>query len=320
MTSKPTVTATLAGDEADLTRAFDKVGSAAKEMDAKVDSASKGMRQSSKEGFDRVGEGFDELDTKAMGFRDSLTGVQDTSMGLSEIMKGDLFTGFLTLGAGLGDLGSAFYNLIIPALSTFWTTLTTTVIPAVWSFTAALFANPITWIVIGIAALIGVLYLLGVRFDDVKNVVGAVVGWIADRWTGLMNWFGGVPDWFGRIFGAIGNAISGAFKGVINWIVDRLNWLIDLANKVIYGINVVNPFSDIPSIPHIPRMHTGGVVQGRPGQEVPVLAMAGERLDSNVGPSIQSGLGVRFSGNTDSAFASAFQHLVNIGEITLVTS
>src|SRR5215208_3927444 len=69
-------------------------------------------------GLDRVGEKADNLDTKAMGFRDSLPGVADTMKGTSQIAKGDLFSGFLTLGMGLGDLGSGIYNFIIPSLKT----------------------------------------------------------------------------------------------------------------------------------------------------------------------------------------------------------
>lgn len=314
MSSKPTVTLTLAGDESKLTDAFDRVGAAAKTMGDKVDAASDDMREAGNR-VERVTEGFDTADTRAMGFRDTLTGLQDGLKGMTDSSQ-SLFDRLLLLGFGVGDLASGMVNFIIPALTSFWSTLTTTVIPAVWSFTTALLSNPITWIVLGIAALIGILYLLGVRLDDVKELFGTVINWIKDRWNGLMAWFGGIPDWFGRIFGAIGNAISAAFKGVINWIVDRLNWLIDLANKVIYGINVVNPFSDIPSIPHIPRMHTGGVVQGRPGQEVPILAMAGERIESNVGPT-SGDTRVTFDGDTDGAFATAFMHLYNIGAIQL---
>lgn len=77
------------------------------------------VTKSSKEAadsLDRVGESADAVDTRAMGFRDTLTGVQDTMKGTSEIAKGNLFEGFLTLGAGIGDLGSGIYNFLVPAL------------------------------------------------------------------------------------------------------------------------------------------------------------------------------------------------------------
>lgn len=314
MGTKPTVTATLAGDESDLTRAFDQVGASAKQMESSVDSASAGMKDASA-GFDSLADSTDTAETRFTGFYDTIGGARDA---LSAWNDESLSTTdrLVALGQAGADLAGGLTAFVIPALSTFWTTLTTSVIPAVWSFTTALLANPITWIVLGIGALIGILYLLGVRWDDVKNIVGNVVGWIRDRWTDLMGWFAGIPDWFGRIFSSIGNAISGAFRGVINWVIDRLNWLVDRGNDIIHGINVISPFGDIPGIPHIPRMHTGGVVQGRPGSEVPIMARAGERIQSNVGPGA-SGAVVTFRGNTDGVFASAFQHLVAIGEITL---
>lgn len=314
MSSKPTVTATLAGDESDLTRAFDKVGQAADQMDSKVDDASRGMRESGS-GFDSLTESADGAESKFMGFHDVLDGVKGGLETMSD-PTASLTDKLIGLGQAGADIAGGLASFLIPALGSLWTTLTTTVIPAIWSFTTALFANPITWIVLGILALIGVLYLLGVRWDDVKNIVGGVINWIRDAWNGLMGWFGGIPDWFGRIFSGIGNAISGAFRAALNWVIDRLNWLVDRANDLIYGINVISPFNDIPSIPHIPRMHTGGVVQGRPGQEVPILAMAGERIESNVGGGGAGGV-VVFGGDTDGAFATAFMHLVNTGQITV---
>jgi len=314
MASKPTVTLTLAGDEDKLTDSFDKVGQASKQMADKVDDSSKDMR-SAGSGFDSLTESADGAESKFMGFHDVLDGVKGGLETLSD-PSASLTDKLIGLGQAGADIAGGLASFLIPALSSMWTTLTTTVIPAVWSFTTALLANPITWVVLGIAALIGVLYLLGVRWDDIKNIVGNVVGWIVDRWNGLMSWFAGVPGWFGRIFSGIGDAISGAFKSVINWIIDRLNWLIGVANKVIYGINVVNPFSDIPSIPNIPRMHTGGVVPGSPGTETMAILQAGETVAS-AGSSAGGAVTVRFGGDTDSAFASAFQKLVDTGAIQL---
>jgi hypothetical protein len=316
MASKPTVTMTLAGDEAKLTDAFDKVGASAKTMADKVDGASDDIRTSEAR-FDALADTTDTAETRFTGFYDTIGGTRDALAAWNDESLSTTDR-LVALGQAGADLAGGLTGFLIPTLQAFWSTLTTTVIPAIWSFTTALLSNPITWIVIGIAALIAIIILLINHWDTVKNVVGNVIGWIRDRWNDLMGWFSGIPEWFGKIFGAIGNAISAAFKGVINWIVDRLNWLIDLANDVIYGINVVSPFNDIPNIPHIPRMHTGGVVQGRPGEEVPVLAMAGERMENNVGPG-RGAMTVQFGGNTDSAFATAFQNLVNIGEITLVT-
>lgn len=279
MASNPTVTLTMAGDEKKLTDAFDRVGKASQDMASKVDDASDDMKKASAS-TDSLVESADGAESKFIGFTDTLSGAQGILQGLSDdsLSFGERLA---VLGQAGADLAGGFASLIIPALTSFWTTLTTTVIPAVWSFTTALLANPITWVVLGIAALIAILYALGVRWDDIKNIVSGVINWIVDRWNGLMAWFGGIPAWFGRIFGGIGDAIAGAFKSAINWIIDRLNWFVDRANDLIYGINLVNPFDDIPAIPHIPKLHTGGVVPGQPGTEVPIMAMAGEHVSAN---------------------------------------
>jgi phage-related protein len=279
--SKPTVTLTLAGDESKLTDAFDKVGASSKQMADKVDDAGRSMRETS-DRFDSSIEAFDTVDTRAMGFRDTVTGVSDTLKGLNDDSL-SLEEKLLTLGMGIGDLASGFVNLLLPALRSMWTTLTTSVIPAVWSFTSALLANPITWVVLAIAGLIAIIVLLVTHWDKVKQVVGTVVGWIRDRWNGLMEWFSGIPDWFGRIFSGIGNAISGAFKGAINWVIDRVNWLLDRVNWLLDQVNSASSLIGIPAIPHIPhipRMHTGGKVPGSPGTEQLAILQAGEEVTS----------------------------------------
>lgn len=315
MASKPTVTLTLAGDESKLTDSFDKVGAASQSMASKVDDASRDVR-SAGDRFDTLAESTDTAETRFTGFSDTLGGVTE---GLAAWNDESLSTTerLMALGMAGADLAGGLTGFLVPALKGLWLSLTTTVIPAIWSFTSALLANPITWIIVGIAALIAIIVLLVKNWDTVKQVVGDVVGWIVDRWNGLMSWFSGVPAWFGRIFGGIGDAISGAFKSVINWIIDRLNWLVGVANKVIYGINVVNPFSDIPNIPTIPRMHTGGVVPGPPGSETMAILQAGERVTS-AGSSGGGAIALYVAPGGDQEVGSLIDRLVQTRVITAV--
>ena len=115
MASKSKVTLTFAGDSDQLEKSFKGVSSAAERMAADVKSSSAEMSTSAVDSFDRVGEGAGTLDTRAMGFRDTITGVQDTMAALND----DSLTTqerMLTLGAGVGDLASGFENLIIPMI------------------------------------------------------------------------------------------------------------------------------------------------------------------------------------------------------------
>jgi hypothetical protein len=68
-----------------------------------------------------------------------------------------------------------------PLLMGLFTTLKAGVLstlPAIWSFTAALLANPITWIVIGITALIAALVAMVVYWDEVSAAIGRFVDWV----------------------------------------------------------------------------------------------------------------------------------------------
>lgn len=83
---------------------------------------------------------------------------------------------------------------------------------ATWSFTAALLANPITWIVIGIIALIAALYLLWKNWDMVSAFLGktwkGVTEWVSkgidSLTTKLKNFFKGIGDGWNAVKGFFG--------------------------------------------------------------------------------------------------------------------
>lgn len=131
MAGKNQVTLTFAGDNDQLKKVFGEVGDAADKAATEVGQASDKMAselggatkrmsddvRKSAESFDRAAEATDTLDTRAMGFRDTVTGVQDSVVGLSRILKGDLSADALFVaGAGVGDLASGFTNLLIPGI------------------------------------------------------------------------------------------------------------------------------------------------------------------------------------------------------------
>jgi len=66
----------------------------------------------------------------------------------------------MTMGIGLLVQGVALLKAALIGL-----------IPTVWSFTTALLANPVTWIVLGIVALVGALAWLYNRFEAVRTAV-----------------------------------------------------------------------------------------------------------------------------------------------------
>lgn len=217
-----TVTLTFAGDSEKLTDSFKDVGSAADGMKHKVSEAG--------EGFEKTREGFDTAEQRAMGFRDTLTGVQDTVGGFSALSKGDYFNGFLTLGAGIGDLASGFANLLVPLAKTVATTVASTAATVAhgvasfavaaatkvwagvqWLLNAAMSANPIGIIIIAIIALIAIIVLIATKTTWFQTIWHAV--W--DFLKAVGAWFAGP---FAHFFVAAWDLITGAFRAAWDWI------------------------------------------------------------------------------------------------------
>ncbi|HEY9413210.1 MAG TPA: hypothetical protein VIQ30_00495 [Pseudonocardia sp.] len=294
------VTLTFAGEPKSLETAFDRVGQSAKDMDSTV--------RESAGGFDRVGEAADEVDTKAMGFRDTLTGVQDTMKGVGDLAKGPSFEGFLTLGMGVGDLGSGFYNFLVPSMKSAVGWLKTTKVATVatevaqraaalgskiwagaqWVLNAALTANPIGLIVVGILLLVGVVILIAKKTDwfqrlwkaiwsKIGDPVKAAWAWIKSTSSKVFDWLTGLPGKLKTAFSKVKDFISAPYKAAFNLIsrawnstVGKLSWTVPGWIPGIGGKSI--------SVPKLPTFHTGGTVPGRPGEQVPIMALAGEEV------------------------------------------
>lgn len=123
---------------------------------------------------------------------------------------------------------------------------------AVWNFTAALLANPITWIVLGVIALAVGAYLLIKNWNkvsaffkglwkDITMIFNSMVNWIKNNIITLIAIFFpfiGIPlliikNWnkigpmLGKIFGGIGNLFSNLGKMAYQWGSNLLNNFIE---------------------------------------------------------------------------------------------
>jgi TP901 family phage tail tape measure protein len=101
-------------------------------------------------------------------------------------------------GDGLGKFGSVIFTALkaLPGL-----------IGSVWSFTAALLANPITWIVIGVIALITGLYLLWKNWDKVSQFLSGV-------WNSAVTKVGEGIDWMKDKIDSARTIITGIWTGI----------------------------------------------------------------------------------------------------------
>jgi len=268
----PTVTLTFAGDAKPATTALDSVGDAAEDMDSRVSDSTSGL--------DAAGDGFDDAEGKAQGFNDTLSGVTDTMGGVGQIASGDLLGGIMTPGGGLADLAGGISAFVIPVFGQ--------IIAATWAWTSALLANPITWIVLAIIALVAAIILLWMNWDTVTKAIGQAWDWVKEKFSAGVNWIkekgNALLDWFRGLPGKLKSAASGMWDGIKDSFRSAVNWLIDKWNgfQLTLGGGSVLGY-DIPSVtlntPNVPRFHTGTAsVPGAPGSEMLAILQAGERV------------------------------------------
>jgi phage-related protein len=298
-----TIKLTFAGDATQLDKTMSSVGASSEKMAAQVGDSSSKVRG----GFDSAGEGADASEGKFQGVADVTSGLVDGFQGITD---GSLsMTERLQLLGGAGaDLAGGFAQLI-PLMGSMVAGFIP-MIASAWAWTAALLANPMTWIVIAVIALIAAIVLLIMNFDKVKEVVAVVVSWVVDRWnwvkdkvvayvttmvdlikngfTAAKDWivgiFNGVVDWFSKLPGRIGGFFSAIGDGIRNAFRGAFNFVADIWNNTVGRINFTIP-SWVPGIggnnfgvPKIPKFHTGGVVPGMQGQEMLAMLQAGERV------------------------------------------
>lgn len=137
----------------------------------------------------------------------------------------------------VGILGGAF-NTALPALRSFGssilnmarTAITSLVsamspmIASVWSFTTALLANPVTWIVIGIVALIAAIILLYNKCEWFRNLVNQLG-------EALKEGFGKALEIVTAVFSAIANFIGSSMEKAKNFVSEKLQGMKDTYNE-----------------------------------------------------------------------------------------
>lgn len=173
-----------------------------------------------------------------------------------------------------------------------------------WAWNAALTLNPIGLVIAAIVILIGIIVLIATKttwFQDIwkaawggiKAAASAVGTWFRDTlWGGLIrptwdrikaggqavwDWMKKLPGLLKDAFSKVTNFIFAPFRAAFNLVADAWNNTIGRLSWTVPGW-VPGVGGNSISAPRLPRFHTGGVVPGRPGQEVPIMALAGERV------------------------------------------
>ena len=171
---------------------------------------------------------------------------------------------------------------------------------ATWAFNAALLANPLTWIVLGIVALIAALVLLVKHWDTVKRVVKdffdrygnyvlaalavvapfiAVPLLIAKNWSRIVEIVGGI--WY-----RVNDTVRGWIQAIIDFVRELPGRVVGIL-KDIPGM-IADAIRDIPGLGGAIKVFTeiadripfakGGIVPGPLGRPVPAIIHGGEMV------------------------------------------
>lgn len=126
----------------------------------------------------------------------------------------------------IAGVGTIILAIMAPAI---WAAVTAT-----WAWTAALLANPITWIVLAIGALVAAIVWLIMNWDT-------AVAWISEVWGGFISWITGVIEgfvgWWNGIWAAVGQWISSVWSGFTSWVTGVFNGFISWLYAIVTGFN-----------------------------------------------------------------------------------
>ncbi|CAM5534900.1 phage tail tape measure protein [Streptomyces canus] len=135
-----------------------------------------------------------------------------------------------------------------------WSAATAIATGVQWAWNSALFASPITWIILGIIALVAIIVIIATKttwfqtiwatvWGAIKAVVAmhvnaimAVIGWFASLPGKFAGWFGAAKDWAVQKFTALVSWLTG-FPGRALGAINNLN--VYIGNKAIQAGNAL---------------------------------------------------------------------------------
>lgn len=113
---------------------------------------------------------------------------------------------------------------------------------AIWLVNAALLANPVAWIVIGVLALVAAVIAAVVYWDEWTAALmnSEAFKWVSDQLAALSDWFASMGGWSGMA--------KAAWDGIVAIFHTAINNLIEMLNKI-PGVDIETRFGAMPEVP-----------------------------------------------------------------------
>ncbi|WP_268799070.1 phage tail tape measure protein [Pseudomonas huanghezhanensis] len=136
---------------------------------------------------------------------------------------------------------------------------------AIWLTNTALWANPVTWIVVGIIALVAVIIAAVYYWDE---WTGALLNsdafiWVSDQLTALSSWFDSMGGWSGMA--------TAAWDGIVAIFHSSINELIAMLNKI-PGVDIKAKFGEMPAGPDLSSLEAAKRAQQTISAAIPSLS------------------------------------------------
>lgn len=274
------VNVSLSGDSSSLDKAFRNVGASAQKMGGDL-AGSEGKARSFGGAMDKAGESAGNSEGKFMGAADLLDGLGG-AFGLPTEQATGMFRAFGDLSGGFEAIQPLFGAVVgkigaLIGVTGAQTAATGGATAAQTGLNTALSLNPIGAVVLAIGLLVGAFILAWKHSETFRDIVRGALDTVKNVATGLWDFFKDLPAKLWGIGGAVKDALLWPYKTAFNAIARLWN---DTVGRLSFSVPDWVPGIGGKgfSMPHLPEFHTGGVVPGRPGTEVPILAMAGETV------------------------------------------
>ncbi|WP_209010587.1 phage tail tape measure protein [Anaerovorax sp. IOR16] len=148
---------------------------------------------------DAIKNGFTSIKTFASS---AVTGIKSVATSIIQMGKAAIINGANAIKQMVLGMVNMARQAVVTAVQAM-----PGLIASVWSFTAALLANPITWVIIGIVALIAALVLLWQNWDSVVSFLTGVWNAAVEGVIGAFNWIkekvASMPNGFVALIAAI---------------------------------------------------------------------------------------------------------------------
>ena len=181
---------------------------------------------------DGVKKGFSVIKAAGSG---AISGIKNVALSIASMAK----TAAISGATALKNMALGLVSMARQAITTAVTAMPG-LIASVWSFTSALLANPITWIVVGIAALIAVIILLRQNWGTVTAFLNTAWNATCSAVSAGIQWLSNGLQSFLAFFRNIGTGIKGGldnirqfFQGIIDWINGKIAWFGEAGKRLI---------------------------------------------------------------------------------------